>query len=308
MEIGRVRPRGDRRPDRRCSTAAGTRRPCARRRRRRCSRSAGWTSRRCSPAASRPAFRLRRHLAQLLAERLAQPARPPRRLARRRRRPARRRADRRPRSTDLEDAPRARQPLRAAHGDVPRVRPARALGLPHLRALRPLPAGPDAARRGRAVGGLPPDDQRRGREGARPRRPPDPRRARRAGQGVRLRGPDRRPPSTVTAITRERALLLVVPRDLFARFFAGRGRGLARLPRRDPERPDGHAARDAAPGRPPRGEPRSGGSADLAGWRSAATPRGTSSAIARRSPDVRSSTLSTCHHSPRTARSTSTTT
>ena len=62
-------------------------------------------------------------------------------------------------------------------------------------------------------------------------------------------------PSPVTAITRERALLLVVPRDLFGRLFDGRGRGLARLPGRDPERPDGHAARDAAPVRPPRGEP-----------------------------------------------------
>ena len=97
-----------------------------------------------------------------------------------------------------------------------------------------------------------PDDQRRRREGARPRRPADPRRARGAGAGVRLRGPDRGRPSNVTAIARERALLLVVPRDLFARLFDGEDAGLARLPGRDPERADGHAAGDPAPGRPPR--------------------------------------------------------
>ena len=61
-------------------------------------------------------------------------------------------------------------------------------------------------------------------------------------------------PSPVTAITRERALLLVLPRDLFEQLFNGEDAVSRGLPRRDPEGPDGHVAGDAAPVRPPRGE------------------------------------------------------
>ena len=58
--------------------------------------------------------------------------------------------------------------------------PARALGLPDLGALCAVPAGTHAAGRRGAVDGLLPHDQRRGREGADPRRPTHPRRAGRA--------------------------------------------------------------------------------------------------------------------------------
>ena len=117
--------------------------------------------------------------------------------------------------------PSARQPVRAPHGDLPRLRSAGALGLPDLRPLRQVPAGSDAARRRGSVAGVLPDRQRRGRAGAP---------ARRLALRVGLVGPGRAfgyeglidgRPSPVTAITRERALLLVVPRELFARLFRG---------------------------------------------------------------------------------------
>ena len=62
-------------------------------------------------------------------------------------------------------------------------------------------------------------------------------------------------PSPVTAITRERALLLVLPRDLFEQLFNGEdavSRVFLDVIQRDLR---GHAAPDAAPARPPRGEP-----------------------------------------------------
>ena len=57
-------------------------------------------------------------------------------------------------------------------------------------------------------------------------------------------------PSPVTAITRERALLLVLPRDRLRAAVQRRGRRLPRVPRRDPARPGGRAAPDAAPAGP----------------------------------------------------------
>ena len=56
------------------------------------------------------------------------------------------------------------------------------------------PAGRTLVAEGSAFDRLLPDDERRGREGDRPRRPPHPRRAGRARAGVRLREPDRRRP------------------------------------------------------------------------------------------------------------------
>ena len=87
----------------------------------------------------------------------------------------------------------ARQRVRAALRDVPRVRLARAVGIPDRRAASHAarPASTLVAE-GAVVPGLLPDDQRRGREGHRPRRPPHPRRARRSRSGVRIREPDRR--------------------------------------------------------------------------------------------------------------------
>ena len=150
----------------------------------------------------------------------AQPAGVPRRLARRR-------VGRSARPGGREDLrrtggrPRARQPVRPPDGDVPRLRSAGALGLPDLRALCPLPAGPDAARRGApstayyltingAVEKVIVRGDRRIRVGL-------------AGPGKAFGYEsliDGRP-SPVTAITRERALLLVVPRDLFGQLFNG---------------------------------------------------------------------------------------
>ena len=84
-----------------------------------------------------------------------------------------------------------------------------------------VPAGAHAARRGRAVDGLLPHDERRSREGA-------VRGDRRIRVG--LAGPGKTfgyeslidgRPSPVTAITRERALLLVLPRDPFEQLFNG---------------------------------------------------------------------------------------
>ena len=57
-------------------------------------------------------------------------------------------------------------------------------------------------------------------------------------------------PSPVTAITRERSLLLVLPRDPFERLFNGKDH-LPRLPRRDPARHCRHVAPDATPARTP---------------------------------------------------------
>ena len=88
--------------------------------------------------------------------------------------------------------------------------------------VRPVPAGPHAARRGGALDGLLPDDQRRGREGAGARRPPHPRRAGGPRQGVRLREPHRRP--AVARSRRSRGsgrCLLVLPRDPFEQLFNG---------------------------------------------------------------------------------------
>ena len=70
VEIGSGRSRGDGRRDR----AARRRRAHDERARdrdaRRCSRSAGWSSRRCSPASDPSAFRLKRRLASLFTARL----------------------------------------------------------------------------------------------------------------------------------------------------------------------------------------------------------------------------------------------
>ena len=57
-------------------------------------------------------------------------------------------------------------------------------------------------------------------------------------------------PSPVTAITRERSLLLVLPHGPFEQLFNGEDAGLARLPRRDPAGARGHAATDACASRP----------------------------------------------------------
>ena len=74
----------------------------------------------------------------------------------------------------------AGQQVRATARELPRLRLARAVGLPHRRPLRPMPAGPHAGRRGSGLDRLLPDDERRRREGHRPRRPPHPRRTRRS--------------------------------------------------------------------------------------------------------------------------------
>ena len=61
-------------------------------------------------------------------------------------------------------------------------------------------------------------------------------------------------PSPVTAITRERALLLVAAARPVRAALQRRGRRLPRLPRRDPEGPGAHPSRDVAPVHSPRGE------------------------------------------------------
>ena len=72
--------------------------------------------------------------------------------------------------------PAAGQLVRPAVRDVPRLRLARSLGVPDGGPLRALPGRPHARRRGVGLERLLPDDQRCGREGDRPRRPPHPRR------------------------------------------------------------------------------------------------------------------------------------
>ena len=184
-----------------------------------CSRSAGWTSQRCSPA-DPSAFKLKRRLASLLS--------------------ARHRSQLRHLAVSLggevaappaEDAARAFAELEyCGPPDSTYIRRMATFhdfdslalwGFLTSGTLCPLPARADAARRGRAVDRLLPHDQRRGREGAGARRPAHPRRAGGAGEGVRLREPHRRSPSPVTAVTRERALLLVLPRDPFEQLFNG---------------------------------------------------------------------------------------
>ena len=179
------------------------------------------------------AFALKRRIARIACARLRRQLANLARVARRRRRaeaPARRR------TRVLRTAG---QPVRAAARELPRLRLTRAVGVPDRRPLRPLPAAPHAGRRGSRLAGLLPDDQRRGREGHRPRRPPHPRRARGSRAGVRVREPDRRRAVAGDATTRERTLLLVLPQAAFERLFNGERAGVARVPRRDPPRPDG---------------------------------------------------------------------
>ena len=105
------------------------------------------------------------------------------------------------------------------------------------------PPGRTLLAEGAPSDGLLPHDQRRRREGADPRRPAHPRRPGGAGQGVRLREPHRRSP---VAGHRDHARAGAAARAAARAVRAAlqrRGRRLARLPRRDPARPGGHAAR-----------------------------------------------------------------
>ena len=168
----------------RCSTAGGTRMSVRvdRDRDRARARPAGLRG-----AARRASIRrrsaLKRRLAALLTARLRDQLAAPRRLRSAARRPPpepRGRGDRR--AGVLRPA---RQQVRASAWRPSTTSISLALwGFLTSGRVRPVPAGPHAARRGGAVDGLLPDDQRRGREGARPRRPPHPRRARR-GRGRR---------------------------------------------------------------------------------------------------------------------------
>ena len=108
-----------------------------------------------------------------------------------------------------------------ADGDVPRRRRARAVGIDHRGAVRALPARPDAGRGGRAARDPVLGDQRRRREGAHPWRPAHPRRARGPGRAFGYEGLIDGEASPAHAIARERALLLVLPQDAFARLFNG---------------------------------------------------------------------------------------
>ena len=170
-----------------------------------------------------PAFRLKRHLATLLAARLrsqledlavslggASPAR----------RPPMRRGD--CRAGVLRPA---RQQVRPPDGDVPRLRLAGALGLPDLRALCPCPPGRTLLAEGApstayylTINGAVEKVLVRGDRRIR----------------VGLAGPGKAfgyeslidgRPSPVTAITRERALMLVLPRDPFEQLFNGEDAG-----------------------------------------------------------------------------------
>ena len=179
------------------------------------------------------AFALKRRLASLLTARLRN------QLAHLRSRSAARRRRRRPSDAaralaELEYCGAARQQVRASHGDLPRLRAGRALGLPDVRELCAVRAGPHAARRRGAVDRLLPDDQGRGREGADSRRPAHSRRACRAGEGVRLREPHRRQPvSRHRHHARAGAPARPAARPVRAAV-QRRGRRLPRLPRRDP--------------------------------------------------------------------------
>ena len=142
----------------------------------------------------------------------------------------------------------AGQHVRATARELPRVRLARAVGLPDRRPLRPLPGrGARSSPRGAvstacyltmngAVEKVIVRGGRRIRIGlAGP------------GQAFGYEGLIDGGPSPMTATTRERTLLLVLPQEAFERLFDGEDARLARVPRRDPARPDG----DAAPGPPP---------------------------------------------------------
>ena len=152
---------------------------------------------------------------------------------------------------DLEFCGAAEQRVRPALRHVPRIRFTRALGLPDGRPLRPLPGRPHARRRGVALSGVLPDDQRRGREGDRAGRPSHPRRAGRPRAGVRVREPDRR---RAVPGHRSHAGADAAPGAAAGGVRAAlqrRDEHLARVPRRDPPRPHGGAAAGAPPARPP---------------------------------------------------------
>ena len=140
----------------------------------------------------------------------------------------------------------ARQQVHAPHGDVPRLRLARAVGLPDLGELRAVPPGRTLLAEGAlseacylTINGAVEKVLLRGDRRIR----------------VGLAGPGKAfgyeslidgLPSPVTAITRERSLAAGAAQRAVRRSFQRRERHLARVPGRGAARPGGDAARDVA--------------------------------------------------------------